>query len=224
MKTIVITHPLRDIVYQLKENSFPSSIEVDALEAYRRAHDEAWRMKLRFEKEKGEILLAHIELDTLNADMEELEGIRSHYLNQIDFSDADALTAMDIRFQVELRDYYNQVQQQQKAVVKFYDRIGPLTQTYTDIVNTYFKGEKPLDPLQFKVLDQVFEFHDDMQVTIGSLDKDLQGFLQVLTEIYTFLDDDYIRQYNVLYTAYTDALQRSVDLVKSVRGFNRIWD
>lgn len=224
MKTIVVTHPLRDIVYQLKENSFPSPIEVGALEAYCRAHDEAWRMKLRFEKEKGELLLAHIALNKLNAELEELEGIRNHYLNQIDFSDAGAITAMDIRFQVELRDYYNQAQQQRQTVVKFYDRIGPLTQTYTDIVDTYLRGEKPLDPLQFRVLDPVFEFHDDMQVTIGSLDKDLQGFLQVLTDIYAFLDDDYVHQYNVLYTAYNDALQRAVDLAKSVQVFNRIWD
>lgn len=150
--------------------------------------------------------MAHIELDGLNADMEELENIRDHYLNEIDFSKADSHRDMDIRLQVELRDFYNQVHQHQQTLVKFYDYIGPLTQTYSDIVATYFRGEKPLDPLQFKVLDDVFTFHDDMQVSISSLDKDLQGFLQMLTDIYAFLDDDYISHYNTLLTAYSDAL------------------
>src|SRR3546814_16378371 len=108
-------------------------------------------MKLRVEQEKGEILLAHIELDKLNAEMTELESIRNHYLAQIDFSDAGALADMAIRFQVELRDYFNLAQQPRKAVVKCYDRIGPLTQTYTNIVDTYFRGETPLDPTHFKV-------------------------------------------------------------------------
>lgn len=224
MKTIVVKHPLRDIMYQLKKDRLPSSLEVGALEAYRRAHDDAWRMKLRFERERGEILLVHIDLDKLNSTMEELERVRDHYQRQLDFSDDTALADMDIRFKVELRDFYNQVHQLQKEVVKFYDCIGALTLTYTDIVNTYLRGEKPLDPAQFKVLDDVFTFHDDMQVAISSLDEDLQSFLQVLTDIYAFLDDDYIAAYNVLYTGYNNALQRSVDLVNSVQVFNKVWE
>ncbi|MEC3880882.1 hypothetical protein [Parapedobacter sp. 10938] len=223
-KTVLITHPLRDIVYQLKEPSFPSPIEVRALEAYRRAHDEAWRMKLRFEKEKGEVLLACIDLEKFNAQLEEFEDIRDHYLRQADFSDAVAAANMDIRLQVEMRDFYNQVGQLQKTLVKFYDRIDPLKQAYTDIMDSYFRGEKPLDPVQFKVLDDVFRFHDDMQVTITSLDKDLQGFLQVLTDIYAFLEDEYIPHYSVLDSAYGVALHRSVDLVKSVQVFNNVWE
>ncbi len=223
-KTVLITHPLRDIVYELKENDFPSQIEVNAWEAYRRAHDEAWRMKLRFEKEKGEALLACIDLEKLTARLEEFEGLRDHYLRQADFSDAAAAANVDIRFQVELRDFYTQVGQLQKTLVKFYDRIDPLKQAYTDIIDTYFRAEKPLDPAQFKVLDDVFRFHDDMQVTITSLDKDLQGFLQVLTDIYAFLEDEYITHYNVLNNAYGEALHRSVDLVKSVQVFNKVWE
>lgn len=223
-KTVLITHPLRDIVYQLKEESFPSPIEVRALEAYRRAHDEAWRMKLRFEMEKGEVLLAYIDLEKLNAGLAEFEGLRDHYQRQADFSDAAAAANVDIRLQVELRDFYIQVRQQRQALVRFYDRMAPLTQAYTDIINTYLRGERPLDPVQFKVFDDVFRFHDDMQVTITSLDKDLKGFLEVLTDIYAFMEDDYVSHYNVLYNAYNEALQRSVALVKSVQVFHTVWE
>lgn len=224
MKTIVVKHPLRDIMYQLKKDRLPSSLEVGALEAYRRAHDDAWRMKLRFERERGEILLVQIDLDQLNSTMEELEQLRNHYQRQLDFSDDTAIADMDIRFKVELRDFYNHAHRLQKEVVKFYDRIGALTLTYTDIVDTYLRGEKPLDPAQFKVLDDVFTFHDDMQITISSLDEDLQGFLQELTRIYAFLDDDYIVAYNDLYTAYNETLQQSVGLVNSVQVFNKVWE
>jgi len=222
--TVLITHPLRDIVYQLKEPDFPSPTEERALEAYRHAHDEAWRMKLLFEKERGEVLLACIDLDKLNAGLGEFEGIRDHYLKHLDLSDAGAAARIDIKLQIELRGFYNQVQQQQKALVRFYDRISPLRQTYMDIADRYFRGERPLDPAQFNVLDDVFRFHEDMQVTITSLDKDLQGFLQVVTDIYTFLEDEYISQYNVLDTTYGESLHRSVDLVKSVQVFNTVWE
>ena len=225
MKTIVVKHPLREITYQLKANSFPSPTEIDTLEKYRRAHDEAWRMKLRFEKERGEVLLAQIEVNKLNDNMEELESIRKHYLREIDFTDETALRDLYSKLQIEIRDFYNQARQQRPAVVKFFDRIGPLNQAYTDIINTYIRkrDKKPLDPLQFNVLDDIFLFHDDMEVEIDSLDKDLQKFLQVLTDIYTLLDD-YLEQYNVLHTAYSNALQRSVELADAVQVFNKIWD
>ena len=110
-------------------------------------------------------------------------------------------------------------------MVKFFDRIGPLNQAYTDIINTYIRmrDKKPLDPLQFNVLDDIFRFHDDMEVEIDSLDKDLQKFLAVLADIYTLLDD-YVEQYNVLHTTYSNALQRSVELADAVQVFNKIWD
>ena len=123
-----------------------------------------------------------------------------------------------------MRDFYTQVGQLKKTLVKFYDRIAPLRQAYTDIIDMYFRAEKPLDPTQFKVLDDVFRFHDDMQVTITSLDKDLQRFLQVLTDIYAFLEDEYIPHYSVLDNAYGAALHRSVELVKSVQVFNNVWE
>src|SRR5690606_10337708 len=131
IQTVLITHPLRDIVYQLEKHSFASPIEVRALEAYRQAHDEAWRMKLRFEMEKGEILLAYIDLEKLNIELEEFESLRDHYLRQADFSDAVAIANMDVRLQVEMRDFCTQARQQRKRLVKFYDRMAPLTQTYT---------------------------------------------------------------------------------------------
>lgn len=225
MKTIVVKHPLRELTYQTQDTGFPSQIEIDALEKYRRAHDEAWRMKLRFEKERGEVLLAQIEVNKLNENMEDLERIRKHYLREIDFTDETALRDLYSKLQIEIRDFYNQAQQQRPAVVKFFDRIGPLNQAYTDIINTYIRklDKKPLDPLQFNALDDIFRFHDDMEVEIDSLDKDLQAFLQVLTDIYTLLDD-YLEQYNVLHTAYSNALQRSVELAESVQIFNKIWD
>ena len=225
MKTIVVKHPLRELVYQSKGPGFPSQIEINALEKYRQAHDEAWRMKLRFEKERGEVLLAQIEVNKLNENMEDLDGIRKHYLREFDFNDEAALRDIYSKLQIEIRDFYNQARQQRPAVVKFFDRIGPLNQAYTDIINTYIRKQdkKPLDPLQFNVLDDIFHFHDDMEVEIDSLDKDLHEFLQVLTDIYTLLDD-YLEQYNVLHTTYSKALQRSVELADAVQIFNKIWD
>src|SRR5690606_24610746 len=157
----VVKHPLRELVYQSKGPGFPSQIEINALEKYRQAHDEAWRMKLRFEKERGEVLLAQIEVNKLNENMEYLDGIRKHYLREFDFNDEAALRDIYSKLQIEIRDFYNQARQQRLAVVKFFDRIGPLNQAYTDIINTYIRKQdkKPLDPLQFNVLDDIFRFH-----------------------------------------------------------------
>lgn len=54
MKNITVDHPLRSISYQMQDNRYLQT----ALDNYRLAHDQVWRMKLLFEKEKGETQLA----------------------------------------------------------------------------------------------------------------------------------------------------------------------
>jgi hypothetical protein len=48
-----IDHPLRTISYQAHDDRYPLNHEIQALDNYRLAHDQAWRMKLLFEKGKA---------------------------------------------------------------------------------------------------------------------------------------------------------------------------
>ena len=222
MKTITIDHPLRSISYKLRKNSFPLNTEARALDSYRLAHDQVWRMKRLFEQEKGEVQLALIDLHKLDAEREELNEMLGFYKEQVDLSSENLHIEMDVKFQVEVRDFYNNVNRQHSKVIQFYDIIGRRDAEYIDITDTYCRGEKPIDPLHFKVLDSVFEHHSDMQVDVASLDKDLQQFLAVLQDTYLLLDT-YIQYYNKLYKAYGNVLHKTAQLTKDVQVLQRVW-
>lgn len=222
MTTINIDHPLRRISYQVKREGYTIPSETEALENYRLAHDQVWRMKHLFEQEKGEVQLTLIHLQKLHEEYHELNHIFDHYKKEIDFSSKSLATELEVNFQVELRDFYNSVLQQQHKMVRFYDIIGLRDAEYTMIKDTYFRGEKPIDPLHFKVLDQIFIHHTDMQVDVISLDKDLQQFLAVLSDVYRILDD-YIQQYNKLYNSYSAILQKASLMTKEVQTLQVIW-
>jgi hypothetical protein len=222
MKNITIDHPLRTISYQAHDDRYPLNHETQALDNYRLAHDQAWRMKLLFEKEKGEAQLALINLHKLDEERHEFNNMFDFYKEQIDFSSKSLHTELEVGFQVELRNFYNSVIEQHRKLVQFYDVIGTRDREYAIITDTYFRGEKPIDPLHFEVLDSVFRHHEDMHVDVVSLDKDLQQFLAVLTDVYLLLDS-YIQQYNILYTAYSDILQKTAQLTKDVQVLQKVW-
>ncbi|WP_140936627.1 hypothetical protein [Sphingobacterium lumbrici] len=71
-------------------------------------------------------------------------------------------------------------------------------------------------------MDEVFQFHEDMQADIPSLDKDLQEFLIKVKEVH-ILFDDYVAQYNQLYTSYSYAIQHMAELTKEVRVWDCFW-
>lgn len=222
MKTITIDHPLRSISYKLRKNSFPLNTEARALDSYRLAHDQVWRMKRLFEQEKGEVQLALIDLHKLDAEREELSDMLGFYKEQVDLSSENLHIEMDVKFQVEVRDFYNNVNRQHSKVIQFYDIIGRRDAEYITITDMYCREEKPIDPLHFKILDSVFENYSDMQVDVVSLDKDLQQFLTTLQEVYNFLDT-YIQHYNILYKAYGTILHKAAQLTKDVQALKRVW-
>jgi hypothetical protein len=158
----------------------------------------------------------------LDEERYEFSNMFDFYKEQIDFSSKSLHTELEVGFQVELRNFYNSVIEQHRKLVQFYDVIGTRDREYTTITDTYFRGEKPIDPLHFEVLDSVFRHHEDMHVDVVSLDKDLQQFLAVLTDVYLLLDS-YIQQYNILYTAYSDILQKTAQLTKDVQMLQTVW-
>lgn len=222
MKTIYIHHPLRDITYKSKKERYFMDSERQALLDYRTAHDNTWRMKLRFEKAIGEVFLAQNQLHDIDYEREELEEMWGYYLKQVDLTDVDIIHNIEIRFQVELRDFYLQVRKLHQRIIKFYDNVAVLDSEYTDLTNTYFKSSKPIDPLNFSILDDIFKFHEDRETDIKSLDKDLQEFLQTLTAVYVLLDD-YIQLYNTFYQHYSTSLQKVEHLMKATQKLNSIW-
>lgn len=223
MKNITIDHPLRTISYQTKDDRYLQNLEAAALDSYRLAHDRVWRMKVLFENEKGEAQLALINLHKLEDERQELSDTLGFYKEQVDFSSKNLTIELDINFQVELRSFYNSVIQQHRKLVQFYDTIGVRDREYILITDTYFRGEKPIDPLHFDVLDSVFRHHEDMQVDVASLDNDLQQFLAVLTDVYSALDT-YIQQYNILYRTYSEVLQKMAQLTKDVEVLQAAWE
>ncbi len=223
MKTITLDHPLRSISYKIRENYFPLNTEARALDNYRLAHDQVWRMKRLFEEEKGEVQLALIDLHKLDAERQELNDMLNFYKEEIDLSGESLHIEMDVKFQVEVRDFYNNVNRQHSKVIRFYDVIGTRDAEYITITDTYYRGGKPIDPLHFKILDSVFENYSDMQVDVVSLDKDLQQFLAVLQEVYLLLDK-YVQHYNILYKTYSAVLQKTAQLTKDVQELKRIWN
>ncbi|NGM63787.1 hypothetical protein [Sphingobacterium sp. SGR-19] len=222
MKTITIDHPLRTISYQAHDDRYPLNHETQALDNYRLAHDQVWRMKLLFEKEKGEAQLALINLHKLDEERDELNDMFGFYKEHVDFSSKSLHTELEVGFQVELRNFYNSVIEQHRKLVQFYDVIGTRDREYITIADTYCRGEKPIDPLRFEVLDSVFRHHEDMHVDVVSLDKDLQQFLTVLADVYLLLDS-YIQQYNILYSTYSDILQKTAQLTKDVQVLETVW-
>lgn len=222
MKAICIKHPLRNIVYTIEENDFQGLLEVNALANYRQSHDEVWAMKIQLEKDRGDILLTQIKLDLLVDERKELERIHDFYTGQVDRSQADLLVNIDIKLQVEIRDFTNQVTKLHHDTIVFYDDIQRNSEHYNRHTDNYYRDRNVVDPLNFKVLDDVFQFHEDMMVDISSLDKDLQEFLSKLKEVH-ILFDDYVAQYTQLYTSYSYAIQHMAALTKEVKVWDCFW-
>lgn len=223
MKTIYIQHPLRDITYKSREKRYFMASERQDLLDYRAAHDDAWRMKLRFEKAKGEVLLAQNKLHDVDYEREDLEEMRTYYLTQVDLTDDHAAHSVDIQLQVELRDFYLQVRNLHQRIITFYDNVAALESEYKDLTDTYFRSTKPIDPLNFRILDAIFEHPEDRETDIKSLDKDLQEFLQKLARVYAILDD-YIQLYNEFHQHYSTSLQKVGQLMQAAQKMNSIWD
>lgn len=215
MKTICIKHPLREIIYATKETGFNMIHEVQALDDYRKAHDEVWKMKLLFEKERGNVLLAIIQIDLLDREYQNLLDMHNYYKQNSELVQPVTLLHKDYKLQVELRDFYLQVTALHQATLRFYDEVRSCTDAYNTIVDTFYRGDKPIDPLNFTVLDSIFRHSEDMDVDIASLDTDLQAFLQTLTQVYNTLDD-YVLQYNELYGVYSRAIANIAQLTKEV--------
>lgn len=221
MKTICIKHPLRDIVYTTKETGFYKIHEVKALDDYRKAHDEVWKMKLLFEKERGNILLAIIQIELFEKKYQNLLDIHNFYKESSGIAPSTSLLHTDYKLQVELRDFYLQVTALHQATLRFYDEVQSCTNAYNTIVDTFYRGDKPIDPLNFTILDSAFCHHEDMEVEITSLDTDLQAFLQTLTQVYNTLDD-YVVQYNELYGVYSRAIANIAQLTQEVRQWQHL--
>lgn len=223
MKTIYIQHPLRDITYKSKEDHyFMESEHLDLLK-YRAAHDEVWQMKLRFEKTRGDVLITQHKLQDIDYEREALEDMWAYYLTQIDLNDPQRIHTLEMRFQVELRNFYLQIRKLHHLIIKFYDHVAMLESEYTDLTDTYFKFGRPIDPLNFRVLDDIFKFHEDRETDIKSLDQDLQEFLQTLNEVYATLDD-YTQIYTEFYQHYSASLKKIEELMKATQKLNSIWD
>lgn len=222
MRIIAIQHPLRDIMYKSKEERYFMDSERQVLLNYRIAHDDTWQMKLRFEKAKGDVLLAQNELQDIDYDREDLEEMWTYYLAQIDLADIDIIHTLEMRFQVELRDFYLQIRKLHQRIIQFYDKVAVLESEYADLTDTYLRADKPIDPLNFRVLDNIFECHEDRETDIKSLDSDLQQFLQTLTSVYTILDD-YTLLYSDFYRHYSTSLQKVAGLMNDTQKLNSIW-
>ena len=222
MKTITIQHPLRLISYKSKHDRYFMDSERRDLLAYRRAHDEAWRMKIHFQQVQGEVLLTQHELDDMTYDRQELEEMWDYYRDQVDFNHPELIFQVEMRFQVELRDFYLQVRGLQQKSIRFYDKVAALEIDYKVIIDSYYRGKKPLDPLDFHILDDIFTFASDRETDIVSLDEDLQAFLQELGAIYTDLDN-YIASYSAFYTQYQQQLQKVAELLQTIKPLDRIW-
>ena len=223
MKTIIIQHPLRTISYKTQDEPYFMPSEHKTLQAYRAAHDEAWRMKMRFEQASGEVLLVQHRLDDINYELRELENMWGYYTEQLDFSAYNIQDQIELRFQVELRDFYLQVRRAHQDTIEFYDQIARQEMEYKQLTDTYYRHKKPLDPLDFHVLDDIFNHPSDRDTDIVSLDADLQAFLKELTGIYQLLED-YLIAYSMLTTAYHHTLAKLGKLQEAIKPLDRVWN
>lgn len=221
MKTICIKHPLRNLIYTTKKEGLSLNHEIQSLNEYRKAHDEVWKMKLLFEKERGSVLLAIIKIDLMDREYQELLEMYNFYKENSQISESTSMYNIDYKLQVELRDFYLQVKELHQAILRFYDEVRICTTAYNAIIDTFYRGDKPIDPLNFTVLDSIFLHHEDMDVDIVSLDKDLQEFLKTVTKVYNTMDD-YIIQYNELYQIYSRAIFNIAQLSKDVYNFQML--
>lgn len=222
-KSITINHPLRSINYLTKDIGFPSNLEEQALLNYRKAHDQAWFMKIRFEQERGNALLESIALSDLDAEIAELVAMLDWYSGTGALNKELPLAEVDIKLQIELRDYYLKIEAAHRNTIKFYDRIALREQEYNDIVDKYYRFDKPLDPLKFDVLDDIFEFADDMDADVASLGTDLEDFLSVLTQLYDLLEK-YFVAYHDLHAAYGKTVHNMAELTKAAQVLRPFWE
>lgn len=227
METILIRHPLREILYSLKpkEERHYSPAEEETLQNYINAHNTVWQMKVAFEKEKADAMLYYIDLNKLVGDRKELEDIYNFYKPQVDVGNPNLSVELAMKLQVELRDYCNTVYKHQRDLIKFYDHLGPKQTLYGEIVQKYFaRTAANIDPANFTLLDEILtKYPEDSNVDTTSLDKDLKEFLKTTTDVYEILDE-YIEEFNALYTAYLGELEKTEDLVKTISPLNSIWE
>ncbi|TJZ62824.1 hypothetical protein FAZ15_00490 [Sphingobacterium olei] len=96
-------------------------------------------MKIQLEKDRGDILLTQLKLDLLVDERKELERIHDFYTGQVDRSQADLLVNVDIKLQVEIRDFANQVTKLHHDTILFYDGIQRNSEHYNRYTDSYYR-------------------------------------------------------------------------------------
>ncbi|GHE29746.1 hypothetical protein GCM10017764_10930 [Sphingobacterium griseoflavum] len=220
IKTIVKSHPLRDIILDFDDAQTPPPFEQEALAHYYKAHDLTYALRLEaaeripplraVDAELGDLLLRSLAIEQ---DLDFLE-------DALGIAKSPDLDSFEGELTIRLDDFYSMTLKHSADLGAVYDAISALTERYNADIEKIDDEDGLIDPMYFGVLSDLYQRYEELSVHTVSLDDDHQNFLGAYAEVekeyfaYTDFANLVFEKYAQLVAA-SDKLYRRVEQVEA---------
>lgn len=189
MKTIVKTHPLKDIILEFDESKEQLDIETKALSRYDEAHDEVWKMKQRLDYLAKGLTEVMQEVSDRQVELLAMEQSLDFVEDSLGLSDGKNLPELEDEITIDVTALFQDMEQHSADLNALYAQVDDLTKRYNYEVDLYVPSEDyeenwPIHSSFFGLFDEVYERYEEVSLNIVTLDDDEQEFLGVYGELY----------------------------------------
>ncbi|MFD2969490.1 hypothetical protein [Sphingobacterium bambusae] len=220
IKTIVKSHPLRDIILDFDDAITPPQFEQEALAHYYKAHDLTYAVRLEAAARMPRLRAVYAVLSDLLLRSLAIEQDLDFLEDALGIAKSPDLDSFEGELTIRLEDFYSMTLKHSEDLHGVYDVICALTDQYNADIQKIDEDEYLIDPMYFGVLHELYGRYDEVSVHTVSLDDDNQNFLGAYGDVekeyfaYTDFANLVFEKYGQLVPA-SDKLYRRVELVEA---------
>ena len=195
MKTIVRSHPLKDIILEFDESKEQPLFEKEALEIYDEAHDVVWDLKQRLDWLTQALYEANEEVSKRYEELFSFENNLVFVEDSLGLYKGPILPDLHANLTIDVTGLFKDIKNHSAALQELYELIDELTLRYNQEIERIDPDDEwqehwPVHGRYFGLFRQLYARYEELSVNIVSLDDDEQNFL----EIYGNLFDHYREQ------------------------------
>lgn len=208
MYNIIKNHPLKPIDLYFYENKEAPEFELEALLKYEKAHDDLWRLKMHFERQKGELQLLLIRIQNLEREQQKLDKELDFIKSVLD-SGADPET--DAQLDMAIYNWFLAMRAHNEQLFTLHQGMDESLGHYQQDLAKLHEEDMLIDPENFELLRPLYQRYEEVQVYTISLDKDHQLFLEAYGKV-DKLFQAYYEQFDLVYDRYME-LKYAADML-----------